>query len=77
MFLSVHGEGGWFSDDEIDAAHDAMVAGEGHMFREVMHGRAGPAPSKWSVLPSQTRQPWDWLSESDQEGEIMRYAVEG
>jgi hypothetical protein len=67
------------SDEEIDAMHDAMIAGEDYMFREVMHGRAGPAPAKLSVLPpSSTRSmPWDWLGEEGQETEIMRFAMDG
>jgi hypothetical protein len=64
------------SDEEIDAMHDAMIAGEDYMFREVMRGRPGPAPAKLSVLPSQTRLPWDWMSEPQQEDTILQYAME-
>jgi hypothetical protein len=55
-----------------------MVAGEGHMFDEVMHGQPGPEPTKRSVLPETSGRhvPWSWMSEEGQEAEIMGFALE-
>ena len=77
MFLNVHVGSSSLSDDEVDQMHDQMVASEGHMFDEVMRGRAGPAPAKWSVLPSSTTRhmPLHWLGEADEEAEIMNSAL--
>ena len=77
MFYSPHAVSLSLSNEEVDAWADYCDRTDAGVFDEVVRGQPGPAPSKWSVLPSQTRQPWDWLSESDQEGEIMRSALEG
>jgi hypothetical protein len=47
------------------------------MFDEVMHGQPGP-PVRMSVHPPSTTRhtPWDWLSEAQQQDEVMRYALE-
>jgi hypothetical protein len=77
MFLNIHPTSGLMTDEEIDAAHDAMLANEGRIFDEVMHGQPGPESAKWSVLPSTTRSlPWDWMSEAEQQHEVVRYALE-
>ena len=43
------------SDEEIDAMHDAMIAGEDYMFREVMRGRPGPRLCENSARYNRTR----------------------
>jgi hypothetical protein len=78
LFAQPHLGGDRMSDEEIDQMHDQMLANEGYTFDEVMRGRAGPEPAKWSVLPSSTTRslPWDWLGEEGQEAEIMGFALE-
>jgi hypothetical protein len=77
LFALPHLGGAQFSDEEIDELHDSMIANEGHTFREVMRGQPGPAPSKWSVLPSASTRsmPWDWKSPEQQADEIMGFAL--
>jgi hypothetical protein len=76
MFLNVHVGSSSLSDDEVDQMHDQMLASEGHMFDEVLHGRV-EATTKWSVLPSTTRSlPTSWMSEEQLETEILNYGLE-
>jgi hypothetical protein len=77
LFISPHLGGDRMSDEEIDQMHDQMLANEGHMFDQVMRGRAGP-PVRMSVHPPSTTRsmPWDWLGEEGQEAEIMNSALE-
>jgi hypothetical protein len=75
LFAATHLGGDRMSDEEIDQMHDQMVANEGLMFDEVVHGRAGPEPAKWSVLPSTTRHmPLHWVGEAEEEAEVLAAA---
>jgi hypothetical protein len=77
MFLSTHPTSDRLDPETVDAWHDAMVASEGRMYNEVLHGRAGP-PVRMSVHPPSTTRhmPWEWLGEEGQEAEVLRAALE-
>jgi hypothetical protein len=77
MFESSHPVSDRLSSEEVDAWFDYCVANESRMYDEVMHGRAGPA-QRMNHLPTHSRPtvPWGWMSESEQDSEILRYALE-
>jgi hypothetical protein len=77
LFAATHLGGDQLTAEQVDELHDQMIADEAGMFDSVMRGSPGPAPSKWSVLPSVTRSPiWDWLDPEDMDGEVLRAALE-
>jgi hypothetical protein len=67
------------SNEEIDSWADYCQRTDAGVFDEVVNSQPGPAPTKWSVLPPSTTRsmPWDWLSEPQQESEVLRYAMDG
>jgi hypothetical protein len=74
MFYSTHAASNRFTNEEIDAFHDDMVADEGRIFDEVMRGRP-EAPRRMSLLPTRS-VPTHWLGEAELEDEVFGFAME-